>query len=423
MYTNENDLIRLGIEPTLARQFGDQINFLKYTNPVTSRRLPRIRPATNMQSGETWTVSSGAPTGTIAPDTSDYVVGTQSLKATTAGGGVAAIFRSPVITAHDFTNRNALVKIKIDNVAAVSQLWVVGTSNAFTDFYTWKISDDITQIREGEWEDIGLSFSPRVCVATGSPNRAALNQWQIRVTDKGGGTSVVAHFNQIASIEQPSSGAVCIVFDDGWLNVFQNAKPIMDAAGIVGTIGVIGNLVDKSGSHMNSQELMQLQNVNLWELADHTWNHDPLATYTPAMMDEDFQKSRYGLTQLGATRGLFQLIYPQGSYDDEVIQTTKQYYGYGHSTASYTELLPPLRPYATRCYLVLNTSNETDMIAAAQGAYDQKSLEIFRFHQIVTANANASTQFLQSKFQTFITGISSIGVPILTLSDALNGTT
>lgn len=69
--------------------------------------------------------------------------------------------------------------------------------------------------------------------------------------------------------------SVVITFDDGYLNSYQYAYPILKEFNLKATVFAIPNTIDKSKNHMTSNQLKELQ-ANGIDIQSHTLDHEKL---------------------------------------------------------------------------------------------------------------------------------------------------
>lgn len=87
---------------------------------------------------------------------------------------------------------------------------------------------------------------------------------------------------------------VVITFDDGNLNVYQNAFPIMKKYGFSGTLFIVANRL-ASKSFINSQQLKEMVAAG-WEIGSHGMTHADLKAY-PGLLTNEAEKSRTTLME------------------------------------------------------------------------------------------------------------------------------
>jgi peptidoglycan/xylan/chitin deacetylase (PgdA/CDA1 family) len=107
---------------------------------------------------------------------------------------------------------------------------------------------------------------------------------------------------------------VIISFDDGYSDVFQNAFPIMQEYGFVGTIYLH---VDRIGSSafLSVGEIQSLM-ASGWEVGSHTMSHPDL-TKDHSIVDYEVQESRAALEQMTGGQ-VASFAYPYGELDDYI---------------------------------------------------------------------------------------------------------
>lgn len=110
---------------------------------------------------------------------------------------------------------------------------------------------------------------------------------------------------------------VVLTFDDGYLDVFQNAYPIMEQYGFVGTFFIIGNTVD-TNQNLSTKKLTKLINSG-WEIGSHSMSHIDLNQGNHWEYEIIGSKSLLE-GKLGVTIQTF--AYPYGLADSSVIRYT-----------------------------------------------------------------------------------------------------
>ncbi len=136
-------------------------------------------------------------------------------------------------------------------------------------------------------------------------------------------------------IELPQRKIVAIDFDDGRLNVFENAFPIMHEYGFSATVFVISDLVSgklpklANFSAMNWEHLDQLKNAG-WTIGGHTATHTPLTKLfntdggaekveTELKKCQESVKENLGIIPLN-------FAYPTGDWNEQVELLVKKHY-------------------------------------------------------------------------------------------------
>ena len=122
--------------------------------------------------------------------------------------------------------------------------------------------------------------------------------------------------------ELPSKPVV-ITFDDGNLDVYQNAFPIMQGLGFVGTDYIVANRL-QSNYFVDVEQIQEMASAG-WEIGSHGMTHTDLTTDHP-IANYEMRQSMLSLQEVtGETISTF--AYPYGKMD-EFISTKASEYGY-----------------------------------------------------------------------------------------------
>jgi len=122
------------------------------------------------------------------------------------------------------------------------------------------------------------------------------------------------------------AGYVCITFDDGYDDVYDNAYPVLHAANIPATSFVVTDWiggVGPSGNCMSAAQLLTLQTAG-WEIGSHTTDHTELDTITGEDLVDRLADSQSALEALGLNCDT--IAYPYGEYNSEVVTVAANYY-------------------------------------------------------------------------------------------------
>jgi peptidoglycan/xylan/chitin deacetylase (PgdA/CDA1 family) len=122
------------------------------------------------------------------------------------------------------------------------------------------------------------------------------------------------------------SRPVVITFDDGYLDVYQNAYPILHEMGFVATTYIVVDRLE-SPSFVNASQLRELANDG-WEIGCHSMSHADL-TADHSIINNEIVQSRLDLEQVtGEPINTF--AYPYGKIDEFVVnQVIKEGYTAG----------------------------------------------------------------------------------------------
>jgi peptidoglycan/xylan/chitin deacetylase (PgdA/CDA1 family) len=115
---------------------------------------------------------------------------------------------------------------------------------------------------------------------------------------------------------------VVITFDDGWVDVYENAYPIMKEMGFVGAVYLVGNYKNAKGC-LSVDQLKELAGAG-WELGSHSMSHPNDLRYSQDLQWEVQQSQIVIEEAVGVEVTTF--AYPYGWYDGKVATMVSQYY-------------------------------------------------------------------------------------------------
>lgn len=387
------------------------------TSAARGLRVSKMHEA--FQSGHGYSLVSS---GTLTSDAVDFMFGSGSLKLVTAGTGTNGQARKSGYTAIDFTGKNPVVWIKVDDLTNLSELSVLLYSSAFTDFFKWSI-DELGTARfpiAGEWTAVTLPWS-KVASTGGTPNRTAIIGFGFRVNDNAAG-QVTARINGIGSVAEPASGCVSFTFDDCWDSEYVYARPKLARYGWAATSYVIAELIGNAG-RLSEAQMVEMRDRYGWEFGGHSYaaaSHTATFTGLSAdALDADLRSLRNWLRDRGFTRGAEHLAYPGGQFNRDVINAVRKYFASARSTIAFeAESYPVADPYRLRVAQVLNTTTPADVQTWATAANTNKEWLILVVHKIVTGSA-ASGEYLDTDFDTLLSNVNGVGIPVRPVGDVL----
>jgi peptidoglycan/xylan/chitin deacetylase (PgdA/CDA1 family) len=125
---------------------------------------------------------------------------------------------------------------------------------------------------------------------------------------------------------------VVITFDDGNLDVYENAFPVMQRMGYVGTFFLVLNYLDHT-TFISSDQASEMASAH-WEIGSHSVSH-PDIYGMHAFIDYQLVNSKDGL-EVATGASVESFAYPYGSTDNYVESEVRKHYtsavGLGNST-------------------------------------------------------------------------------------------
>jgi hypothetical protein len=382
------------------------------------------------QAGHGYEKSAG--TGTLSEDTSDFVVGTQSLKLVTAGDEVQTQVRKKSVGPYDFTGRDLRVTFKVEGLAHVETFEIfLSSDNLATNNVHYPISEPIQPyIADGEWASVTISWGDLVNnFPPGTISRSKVNFVEFRFEDDGK-APVTFHVNEVAAVPEPSAGVVSIVFDDGWESTYTRARPYLDKYGYRAGSCIIRDVVGTAG-YMSLSQLRNLQTMSGWDVfahADTVADHNAgYANLEDSVVEAELQGIKRWLIENGfKRRDLF--AWPQGSYTASQMPIARRFFsgvrgttgGHGGSGGAH-ETFPPGDAGRLRTWTIGNAATASEVEAALSQCSTYKSWLILSFHQIVASGAKSGTETNEAAFKEMIDKVAAGGVAVKTVSEVLEG--
>ncbi len=121
-------------------------------------------------------------------------------------------------------------------------------------------------------------------------------------------------------------GQVCINFDDGYRDVYDNAYPVLAGYGITATAFIVTDWIGgagMSGNYMDADELLTLQAAG-WEIGSHGLDHTRFSQLSYADALDQFSASKAALESIGIDCDNF--AYPYGVFNATLVRAGAEIY-------------------------------------------------------------------------------------------------
>jgi len=225
---------------------------------------------------------------------------------------------------------------------------------------------------------------------------------------------------------------VTISFDDGYTQIYDNARPVLNSYGYDATLFAITGLSqivipDHPAMPLMSVAQMQALKADGWEIGSHSVNHIGLVGLTQAQLEAELQNSRDWIVNNGMGP-VYSFAYPFGAADSNIMVTTDKYYdyartvidgfnSYGHNVNMYTVFL----------YGNASSNSLGHVETVVNQAINQNKWVVVSCHGVVTDQndyrLNSNYGWVTADvLDTFCQFLKASGVPVKTFAQVEEGT-
>jgi peptidoglycan/xylan/chitin deacetylase (PgdA/CDA1 family) len=343
-------------------------------------------------------------------------------------GDNLAFFTYPVL-GHDSEKAG---KIEITQYSGGDAKWYFddvpvtpGATYEFVDYYISNIQSTVTYrftLSNGSttYDDIAYLGSSSAWQRVAKTFQAPANAVSVTVFHiiSSIGSLTVDDFSlvEVPVVGILSQGIVSLEFDDGWLSTYQNAIPILNAAGFKSTQYIIsGSLGNTDDGYMSASNVLAMQSAG-HEIGVHSRTHAHLTTLSPADLESEVAGSKQDLLDIGVSQVL-SFAYPYGETNSTVIAAVKNAgyagargieFGLNNKTTDHYNLLA--KP------VELSTNLDTVKAWIDDAILNKKWLILF-FHQIDNSGELYSTT--PQTLQQIVNYLFSNSVSVVTNSEGI----
>lgn len=281
--------------------------------------LPVGEVVSTFQEGHGWkAVTLGDYTATIAADTQDYLLGTQSVRFTNCIQGDNLGL--------DIEGKHIRVRFRINAIDAGANLTMyVADSANFGQFVAFDLFNTSQQeshrvAKVGEWTDMIIPWAGSE--AAKNPEFYTVNTLRFKFAGGAGDANI-----QLVALEdipaEEKKGIVSFTFDDGLVTQYTEAADILAERGIRATAYIIPSLVGVSQECMTEEQIVSLKNDYGWDIQCH--GESRLDEMTDAEIIADFTFTKRWIQERGLGNG-DHYAYPNGVFDGRIKELAQKYF-------------------------------------------------------------------------------------------------
>ncbi len=231
------------------------------------------------------------------------------------------------------------------------------------------------------------------------------------------GTLTIDNASLVTLTDLFASGMITFAFDDGLTSQYQNAVPMLNAAGFKASFYIITNQPTSGDS--GSMTWTQIKNLNSqgFEIGGHTRTHAALTTLSSSQLNSEVSGSYQDLVAQGLTPKSF--VYPLGDVNGAVEAAVKSA-GYQVARGSYYGLNGTV---SDRYDLYDIRIDKSTSLASIQQYIDQAKADkrwlVLEIHDVVPSGGD-DYAVTNSFFQSLVNYVKQSGIQVSTLSQGMS---
>jgi peptidoglycan/xylan/chitin deacetylase (PgdA/CDA1 family) len=217
-----------------------------------------------------------------------------------------------------------------------------------------------------------------------------------------------------AAAATPATGYASVTLDDGWSSQFDNARPVLNNAGIKATFYIISNTFGWD-DYMTADQVKQLA-ADGHEIGNHTVSHPHLTQLDQSQVTDEFGNSQATLIdQIGVTPTT--CAYPYGESNETVQAIAAGKFTACRSTDDGQNDLTNLNRYNLAVFNITSSTTADQVRAAAEQAMADHTWVIFVYHGVGTVNDEYDTT--AENFAAQIDALTGTGITIQPVNEVL----
>jgi hypothetical protein len=427
--------------PTVAAANRSGTELLRGIGPTTFPPQPVVTPLTTFQAGHGWGVASVAGGTNFAADTTDYLIGTQSIKATTNGTGGTVEIISPALSPLNLTGKGIAFQLKVDNPDRLSNIILYWGQNNYTSFNTSIQAE--TQgtgasavLLPNDWTWFYVPAND-ISHVTGIVDLSAVTNIKIRATDKNAGPLVV-NVQQIGTYKPKDAypnGVISVTCDDSLLTQFKYLPQILGKYGAAATMLLIADQMTGSpvyGSNpatyvqgFSVDQAHELEDKHGYEMGGHAYltaNHNRgMTNLSPQELADELGGLKAWLRTEGF-KGADYFAWPVGSNDVASTKICRKFFSWArHTGGYYAPAQFPNQPMRHQAVTVTSDTPLTTFRGYIDFAKAHGRHLTLMVHQIVPSGASGGTNVNKADLEAILDYANSVGMPIRTIGQVMRG--
>ncbi|WP_257202292.1 polysaccharide deacetylase family protein [Corynebacterium cystitidis] len=299
-----------------------------------------------------------------------------------------------------------------DHTKIDSMLLYAHTSD--DDYHRIDIAKDMRTFRAGG-DNVVTATKFNIRPQRGNPDWSNINKIKLEVKGKGKGGDNTVTFKSMSTIPEADSGVVSVVFDDGWLSAYETAWPAMQEHGI--TKGVSYIIPDQvgDGGRMSLDQIKELQDIHGWDIGSH--GSPRLTDLNTDQLKEELSGVKKYMEDNGIGRGARHYAYPQGRYDQSVLDYMRREFDTARTIEHDNESVKPGDPHRLRVFYAGAHIRSDQVQNAVDKAKENKTWLIMVYHRVEEPSNGAPETVTTSNFKEHMRILGESGLPIKTVRE------
>ena len=176
---------------------------------------------------------------------------------------------------------------------------------------------------------------------------------------------------KISTLDNIQKNSICITFDDGFLNNFTKALPILEKFDFDFTVFVSPDLIinNHNNLYMNTNDLINLSNHSNVTIGGHSYNHKRLGNMSTNEAEMEIKSCKHWLERL-LKKEIIHFSFPFGNYNNESIELLKKHNFYTSSTVEFGSNEFDSNFYELKRTDIFSYDSLNDFISKIEGDWD-----------------------------------------------------